>query len=95
MARVQGASLKLLFCAIAGSLGNSSSLILGVIPGSDSAPCVVFRRSPYTCHDPRACFSPPQFTKFLKRDYARWAEGDDSRGAVVSEGEALIEQDHE
>lgn len=33
---------------------------------------------------------PPQFTMFLKRDYARWAEGDDSRAAVVAEGEALI-----
>eukprot|EP00903_Cladosiphon_okamuranus_P011788 g11079.t1 len=37
----------------------------------------------------------PQFTKFLKRDYSRWAEGDDSRGAVVSEGETLIEQQDE
>lgn len=36
---------------------------------------------------------PTQFTKFLKRDYARWAEGDDSRSAVVSDGEALIEED--
>lgn len=42
---------------------------------------------------PRSCIFRPQFTKFLKRDYARWADGDDSRGAVVSEGEALIEQD--
>lgn len=33
---------------------------------------------------------PPQFTMFLKRDYARWAEGDDSRAAVASDGEALI-----
>ena len=35
--------------------------------------------------------SAPQFTRFLKRDYAKWSEGDDSRSAVACEDETLIE----
>ena len=39
------------------------------------------------------CFPTAQFTRFLKRDYGRWAEGDDDRAAVASAEESLIASD--
>eukprot|EP00903_Cladosiphon_okamuranus_P011789 g11079.t2 len=66
-----------------------------LIPNENFIPPGVLRRAGNFVMQRSVDIGLPQFTKFLKRDYSRWAEGDDSRGAVVSEGETLIEQQDE
>ncbi|CAN0284961.1 unnamed protein product [Pylaiella littoralis] len=64
-----------------------------LVPNENFVPLGVLRRAGNFVMQRVVDIGLPQFTKFLKRDYARWAEGDDTRAAVVSEGETLISSD--
>ncbi|CAN0522787.1 unnamed protein product, partial [Ectocarpus sp. 12 AP-2014] len=64
-----------------------------LVPNENFVPVGVLRRAGNFVMQRVVDIGLPQFTYFLKRDYARWAEGDDARAAVAAEGESLIATD--
>ncbi|CAB1096377.1 unnamed protein product [Ectocarpus sp. CCAP 1310/34] len=64
-----------------------------LVPNENFVPVGVLRRAGNFVMQRVVDIGLPQFTNFLKRDYARWAEGDDARAAVAAEGESLIATD--
>ncbi|CAM9691610.1 unnamed protein product [Ectocarpus fasciculatus] len=64
-----------------------------LVPNENFVPVGVLRRAGNFVMQRVVDIGLPQFTYFLKRDYARWAEGDDARAAVAAEGESLISTD--
>ncbi|CBJ28056.1 conserved unknown protein [Ectocarpus siliculosus] len=72
---------------------SSNIAIELLVPNENFVPVGVLRRAGNFVMQRVVDIGLPQFTYFLRRDYARWAEGDDDRAAVAAEGESLIATD--
>eukprot|EP00904_Undaria_pinnatifida_P002053 jgi/Undpi1/11849/HiC_scaffold_4.g01548.m1 len=64
-----------------------------LVPNENFVPLGVLRRTGSFVMQRVLDIGLPQFTRFLKRDYGRWTEGDDDRAAVASAEESLIASD--
>ncbi|CAN0340710.1 unnamed protein product [Discosporangium mesarthrocarpum] len=64
-----------------------------LVPNENFIPIVVLQRAGTFVMQRVLDIGLPQFTRFLRRDYGRWSQGDDERGAVASEDESLIRSD--
>ncbi|CAM9324983.1 unnamed protein product [Choristocarpus tenellus] len=76
------------------SLRTQASIEIDIlVPNENFIPHGVLRRTGSFLMQRVLDVGLPQFTRFLRRDYGRWSQGDDERAAVAADDEFLVKSD--